>query len=150
MAKKETLLERALRVAYEAHKGQRSFSGRPYIFHCIRVMEQMDTEEEKAAALLHDVIEDTDITEDGLEEIFHDHLSVVATVRDLTKPEEDTYEEYIEYIGLLGSHEAVKIKIADLKDNMRVERNPNMTQGVFKRLRKYRKALNYLLEIQNG
>lgn len=143
----ETLLERALHVAYEAHKGQRSFSGRPYIFHCIRVMEQMDTEEEKAAALLHDVVEDTSLTIEDLDKEFPSE--VVQSVMFLTNIFK-TYEEYITYIALTKDKTAIKIKIADLKDNMRVERNPNITKKVFKRLRKYRKALNYLLEIQSG
>ena len=56
------LTRKAMKIAYDAHHGQFDRSGVPYIFHPIHVAEEMDTEIECVVALLHDVVEDTDIT----------------------------------------------------------------------------------------
>ena len=55
-----------MKVAYEAHHGQTDRSGTPYIFHPFHVAEQMDDELSVCTALLHDVIEDTEITFEDL------------------------------------------------------------------------------------
>ena len=52
----------ASKIAYKAHEGQTDKAGVPYIFHPIHIAEQMDSEESCVVALLHDVIEDSDIT----------------------------------------------------------------------------------------
>ena len=56
------LTKKAMKVAYEAHHGQTDRSGTPYIFHPFHVAEQMDDELSVCTALLHDVVEDTEIT----------------------------------------------------------------------------------------
>ena len=61
---------KAMILAYNAHMGQLDKSGIPYIYHPIHLAEQMDTEEECICALLHDVVEDTDVTFEELEKIF--------------------------------------------------------------------------------
>ena len=53
---------KAMKIAYNAHNGQVDKSGVPYIFHPIHLAEQMNTEEECIVALIHDVVEDTDMT----------------------------------------------------------------------------------------
>ena len=71
--------------------------GSPYINHALRVMERMDTEEEKMAAVLHDVVEDTEIT---LQDLCDAGFSreVVETVEILTKRQDMTYFDYIDDI----------------------------------------------------
>ena len=64
------LTRKAMIIAYEAHKNQVDKSGVPYIYHPIHVAEQMDTENECIIALLHDVVEDTNVTFKQLEEVF--------------------------------------------------------------------------------
>ena len=49
----------ALRIAFDAHRGQVDKAGIDYVHHPLHLAEQMDTEEEICTALLHDVIEDT-------------------------------------------------------------------------------------------
>ncbi len=61
------MIEKALKIAYDAHHGQTDKIGVPYIYHPIAVAEQMDTEDEIITALLHDVIEDTKVTLADLE-----------------------------------------------------------------------------------
>ena len=58
---------KAMEIAYKAHHGQVDKSGVPYIFHPIHLAEQMDTEDECIVALLHDVVEDTEMTFEQLE-----------------------------------------------------------------------------------
>lgn len=58
---------KAINIAYNAHMGQKDKAGLPYIFHPFHLAEQMETEEECIVALLHDVVEDTDVNFKELE-----------------------------------------------------------------------------------
>ena len=60
------LTKRALKLAFDAHKDQTDKSGMPYVFHPFHLAESMTDELSTVCALLHDVIEDTDITFDDL------------------------------------------------------------------------------------
>ena len=55
------LTKKALKFCFEAHKNQYDKSGMPYVFHPFHLAEQMTTEETTVVALLHDVVEDTDL-----------------------------------------------------------------------------------------
>ena len=61
-------IERAIEIASSAHAGQRDKAGQPYIFHPLRVMLRVNTEHEQMAAVLHDVVEDTSVTFERLEQ----------------------------------------------------------------------------------
>ena len=52
----------AMKIAYDAHLGQLDYNKVPYIFHPYHLAEQMDDEISCTVALLHDVVEDTNIT----------------------------------------------------------------------------------------
>lgn len=65
-----TLTNKAMRLAYAAHQGQTDKSGQPYIFHPYHLAEQMTDEVSVCVALLHDVVEDTDLTLADLEREF--------------------------------------------------------------------------------
>jgi len=123
---------RALHVATEAHKGQdRKYGGGPYITHPIRVSERVASAglgaDVVAAALLHDVVEDTPVT---LAEIRADFGSRVARlVEALTDPPKvpggpnraarkaDTRARFAALSGRLRV-EAHTVKVADLLDNL--------------------------------
>ena len=62
--------KKAILIAYNAHQNQIDRSGIPYIFHPFHLAEQMNTETECIVALLHDVVEDTNITFEDLEKDF--------------------------------------------------------------------------------
>lgn len=85
--------EKAMKVAYEAHHGQTDRSGTPYIFHPFHVAEQMDDELSVCTALLHDVIEDTEITFEDLTGEFPEE--VVEALRCLTRDKNMNYFDYI-------------------------------------------------------
>ena len=131
-------LEKAIEVALNAHRGQTDRYGRPYILHPLHVMMQMDTEEEMAAAVLHDVVEDSEMTlADLREKGFSD--GVLEAVRLMTH--DKTATTYEEYVRRLQPHPiARKIKMADLQHNMDIRRMDRVREKDLERLEKYRQA----------
>ena len=131
------MLEKAMILAARGHMGQLDKGGHPYILHPVRVMLGCRTIEEKTVAMLHDLLEDTDITADDMrEEGFPEEI--VAAVCCLTRTEEEDYTEYIERI--CQNKLAARVKLADLMDNMDLNRLPGLTPKDFQRLEKYLRA----------
>lgn len=89
--------EIALNLAIKAHKGQKDKGGVDYIHHPITVAYFMDTDEEKAVAYLHDVVEDTKITFSDLEELFPDEI--VDALKAITKVNGEKYEDYLKRVS---------------------------------------------------
>ena len=139
-------IEKALIIAANAHTGQIQRNGEPYSLHPLQIMLQMETIPEKIAAILHDVIEDSDITLEMLQkEGFSD--DVLKTVDLLTHYEKDSYEEYIERLKSFPM--ARHIKIADLNDNMKIQRLKKVGEKDFQRLEKYHKHWKILIQEEN-
>lgn len=134
------LTRKAMIIAYEAHKNQVDKSGVPYIYHPIHVAEQMDTENECIIALLHDVVEDTNVTFNQLEEVFS--KEIIDILKLLTREENIEYDEYIKRIK--NNSIACKVKIADLTHNLDKTRLDFVTEVDVKRNEKYKKALQIL------
>lgn len=135
------LTNKAMRFAYNAHHGVLDNSGVPYIFHPYHLAEQMETEYEVCAALLHDVVEDTDYTlEDLRKEGFPEE--VVEAVSYLTKPEDKPYLEYVSEVK--KNPIATKVKLADLRHNSDSSRLNTIDDKVVSRLEKYKKAMEIL------
>ena len=107
------LTNQAMRLAYEAHHGQTDKSGQPYIFHPYHLAEQMTDEITTCAALLHDVVEDTDVTFAELEPEFPQE--VMEVLRLLTHAPGTDYFDYVRAIR--GNPAAVAVKLADLAHN---------------------------------
>lgn len=135
------LTVKALQTAYKAHEGQTDKSGLPYIFHPYHLAEQMKTEETAAIALLHDVIEDTDMTIGDLKRLgFPDNI--VEGVRLMTHEEET---DYFDYIRMIKQNPAAKaVKLADLEHNSDLTRLPTVTEHDLERLKKYEQARKIL------
>ena len=131
---------KAMKIAYDAHHGQVDKCGTPYIFHPIHLAEYMDTEEECIVALLHDVVEDTDMTYDDLEKDFSS--DIIAALKLLTKNKNDDYMEYVKRIK--HNDIARKVKLADLTHNCDINRLNNVTEEDIKRHDKYREAIKLL------
>lgn len=104
---------KAMKYAYKAHLGQVDYNNVPYIFHPYHLAEQMEEEKSCTVALLHDVIEDTDITLDDLKLEFPD--DIVEAVALLTHDEAVDYFDYIK--NLKNNPIARKVKLADLEHN---------------------------------
>ncbi|MDK9581052.1 HD domain-containing protein [Sneathia sanguinegens] len=111
--------ELALKIATEAHKGQIDKAGIPYINHPLTVASLVDTEEEKIVALLHDTIEDTNITEQDLLNYGFSN-KIVEAVKLLTH---NKNVPYMDYVAKIKDNElARKVKIADLTHNSDLSR----------------------------
>ncbi|RMG93870.1 MAG: HD domain-containing protein [Chloroflexi bacterium] len=136
------LLEKAIKLAVEAHAGQVDKSGRPYILHPLRLMLEMETEEEMITAVLHDVIEDTHITLDTLRKMGFPE-KILTALELLTHETADTpYDTYI--LTLKTNPIARRVKLADLAHNMDIRRLPEITTKDCGRLAKYRRAWKLL------
>ena len=137
-------LERAIAIAAEAHAGQKDRAGAPYILHPIRLMIQMDSEDAMMAAVLHDVVENSVWTLDDLrKEGFSNE--VLNAVDSLTHREKEG-EDYWDYIQRAKSDPiAIKVKLADLEDNLNPDRLNEVTKKDEKRFDRYRKAQEMLL-----
>ena len=134
-------LDAALRIAVNAHAGQRDKIGQPYILHPIRVMLAMSTDAERTAAVLHDVVEDSAVTIDDLRrEGFSE--DVVHAVDAMTRRGGEGYEEYVERAS--RDPLARRIKIADLDDNMNLRRLHGLEDQDRERMERYRKAYRFL------
>lgn len=136
-------LEEAIQLAVEAHEGDTDTAGATYIRHPLRLMEQMDTEQERIVAVLHDVVEDS---EKDLEEI---EEKLGGDVRDavdaLTKDQDDDVDYLDEYIPEIASNPlARKVKRADLRDNLDVTRLTEVDEDMLDNIQKYHKSLQYL------
>lgn len=131
----------AIEIALHAHGTELDKSGQPYILHPLRVMMSQNTDEARIAGILHDVVEDTDVTLDDLRAAGIPESSLKA-VELLTHDDEIPYEEYVEQLRLDPIARAVKL--ADLRDNMDVLRLPSFTPKDMERLAKYRRAWEYL------
>ena len=135
-------LEKAISLALRVHAGQTDRYGHPYILHPLHVMLQMDTEQEMTAAVLHDVIEDSELTLDDLQEEGFSE-PVLEAVRLMTHEKESvSYEEYVR--NLKPNPIARKIKLADLQHNMDISRMDKVRERDLDRLEKYRRAWELL------
>lgn len=131
-------------LADYAHYGQLDKAGRPYIDHPRAVAAQMETDEEKTVAYLHDVLEDTFVTADTLRNLFGD--TVAEAVIAMTHTQEESYEAYVRRLG--ENPLARRVKLADLRHNMDLNRLPEVTDRDLRRLEKYRRAEAYLMALE--
>lgn len=108
-------IETALSIAISAHHGQKDKCGDPYILHPLHVMDCVDTEDEKVVAVLHDVVEDTAISQDWL---IGKGLNVVQAkaLLLLTHEKDIPYKDYIKQLS--QNIVAKNVKVADLMHNM--------------------------------
>ena len=136
------LTRKAIKLAFQAHEGQLDRAGLPYILHPLHVAEQMKDEDTCVIALLHDVIEDTDVTLEDLREYGFTEVQV-AGVESMTREDDEDYFEYIRDVK--KNPLAVEVKLEDLKHNSDVSRMIEVTDRDRQRLDKYKKAMEILL-----
>jgi len=136
-------IENAIRLALKVHSGQKDKAGAPYILHPLRVMLSMEHDTEQQVAMLHDVVEDGDITSDMLRsEGFSEEVCLAVAA--LTKTSGESYNEYLSRLEI--NPIARKVKMADLNDNLNLKRIKNPGKKDRERIIKYRKALEFLNE----
>ncbi len=138
-----TLIEKSLTIALRAYAGKTDKAGREYIHHPLRLMAKMTTDSEMSVALLHDVIEDSDITAaellaEGIPRV------VVEAVLCLTKQSGEDYQTFV--LRTKQNAIARKVKIADIEDNINVLRLFTLTKKDLARVAKYHAAWQLLNE----
>ena len=137
------MLEKAIEIAVEAHRGQIDKAGKEYILHPMRVMLRGRNDTEMIVGILHDVVEDTPITIDMLRlEGFSE--DILAALECVTKRRGESYGTFIDRV--LTNPLATQVKLYDMEDNMNRDRIPYPTPKDEARFRKYEKYHKVILQ----
>ncbi len=133
--------KKAMRIMFENQKNIIGKDEIPYVFHPWHVAESMEDETRTIVALLHDVVEDTDISiADLRKEGFSEEVLTALTI--LTHNKEEDYYDYIKRIK--KNPIAKDVKISDLMHNSDLKRLSKITPDDKDRTKKYQKCLHYL------
>jgi len=143
-------LEKAIALAVTAHEGQVDKAGQPYVLHPLRVMLALKSTEERIVGVLHDVVEDCDVSLEELREHGFSEAVVQALDSVTKRPEEKGDDGYQSFVVRAGKNPiGRRVKIADLMDNMDLTRLAELSDKDFRRLDRYMKALRYLEELES-
>ena len=150
----QEILAEAIQLASGAHRGQLDKAGEPYILHPIRVMMSFQPWQHiyRIVAIMHDTLEDTDITRKMLDDRQWP-ADIVEAIELLTHPKGQPYNEYVSALCRPGRayHLAQEVKRADILDNMSMERLIRLDQHEIDRLtHKYSSALKILEDYERS
>lgn len=149
---KLSMYEKARSIVNEVFKEKKDKGGNPYITHLYTVSNNLDTIEEKTVGLLHDIIEDTEITYKDLEEVGFPK-KILEVLELVTRKSNETYDEFINRIIKSNNLTALKVKQKDMENNMDLSRIKNPKEIDKKRIEEkykpqYKKIINKLGEIK--
>jgi (p)ppGpp synthase/HD superfamily hydrolase len=130
-------LSKAIKVAAELHSGQLDKGSNPYILHPLRVMLKMNDNTSRIVAVLHDVLEDTPFSVHDAEESEFSKM-VIEALKAISRKKDESYMDFIRRCK--QNKLALKVKIADIEDNMDLSRIQSPTEADYKRVKKYEKA----------
>ena len=135
-------------IAIKAHEGQLDHSGEPYINHPSAVMNFVQDPDAKMVAILHDVVEDSEMSFNDLQNLGCP-LIIIEALRLVTHPPdfdhtEDAYMREIQKIADSKNQLAIDVKFADLTHNSDLSRLPHPSERDMQRWRKYQKAKEIL------
>ena len=134
-------LHKAITIACEAHQGQSSINGEPYILHPLRLLIKAKSNEERIIAILHDVIEKTNISLADLKNKGFDQ-NIISSIDSLSRRRNESYIEYIK--RLMQNKISVKIKLLDLADNIKIH-SENNANGIYDaKIIQYKNALKQI------
>src|SRR6476469_64416 len=137
----ELLLQRAIAIAAKAHEGQVDKAGNPYLDHPLAVMENVNSLEQKIVAVLHDAVEDSELTLEQLRSEGFPEV-IVSAIEAITKIEGEAYAAYLERV--IANPIALRVKIADVTHNLDIRRIAHPTEADFQRIAKYKKVVSQL------
>ena len=152
LKKEENLIYKSLEIVTRLFDDKVDKGGLPYSIHLLKVYSGVSDYIEKVCALLHDVVEDTEVTFEELKEVgYPDEVIEVLTL--LTKPKGADYQAYIDKIVNSENIHAMNIKLSDLRHNMDLNRLKNPTVNDYERVNKryapaYEKIQNKLNELE--
>lgn len=140
---KTNKLALAISLTSQMFEDKTDKAGKPYILHCLRVMNNVDQKDEELMqiAVMHDLVEDTSIT---IEQLRKEGFSerVLNAVDLLTHRPVQDYDSYIKMLS--NNPDCVKVKLADLKDNSDITRLKGLSKKDFDRMEKYHRSFVYL------
>jgi len=135
----------SIKIAAECHYGQTDRGGAPYIMHPFAVMYKLKLKdfdfEILSIGMLHDAIEDSEITFDDLRKAGFSER-VITALMCLTHDRSIAYEQYIENVAVCN--DAIIVKLCDLEHNMELARLDSIGPKDITRINKYRTAYSYL------
>ena len=139
------LLEKSLDLILRLFSDKTDKEGIPYIVHLMKVYEGVSSYNEKVIALLHDVVEDTEVTLEDLRYLgYNDEITIPLSY--LTKKKGEYYSDYIERIIMSHDIHVYNVKLSDLKHNMDINRIKNPSVNDYERLtQRYRPAYEKLM-----
>jgi len=137
-------LQKAIELAVKAHAGQYRDNGEPFILHPLRVMLKVRSIHEKIVAILHDVVEDSQVTLENIKTILEldDLNNIEISLKQLTRLDSQLYEDYIINISLYTT--ASRVKLADLTDNLDMTSYEKTGDLQVRRFKKHHKAYKIL------
>ena len=146
------LIYKSLEIVTRLFNDKCDKGGFPYVIHLLKVYEGVSDYVEKVCALLHDVVEDTDVGYDDLSDIGYNN-DVIEILKVLTKIKGEDYRDYINRIIESGNIHAMNIKLSDLRHNMDLGRIKNPTSNDYERVSKryepaYERIMNKLEEME--
>jgi (p)ppGpp synthase/HD superfamily hydrolase len=135
-------LETAIKIAVDAHAGQVDKAGMPYILHPLEVMRRCQKHgiHHQMVAVLHDVLEDTEVTSRDLHEAGLPDTVVMAVVA-ISKSPNDSYDQYL--LNVRNDPGALKVKIEDIGHNLSRLENLDPDHAAYL-AKKYVGALKFL------
>ena len=134
-------IHKAITIASEAHQGQSSINGEPYILHPLRLLIKAKSNEEKIIAVLHDVIEKSNISIAHLKNKGFDQ-NIISSIDSLSRRRSESYVDYI--ARLMKNNISVKIKLLDLADNIKIH-SENNDNGIYDaKINQYKNALKQI------
>ena len=145
---------KALEIVTTLFENDLDKGGMPYILHLLYVYKHVSSEDEKVVGLLHDTLEDKEVTAEDLLDVGFSE-KVVKDVVTLTRVKPIEYSDYIENMIRNGSVEALNVKLADLENNMDITRIKNPSVKDIERVKKryiptHEKIMNRLKEIEEN
>lgn len=139
----EKMLALAETIAVNAHKSQWDKGGHPYINHPRFVSAHCTSPESRIVGMLHDVVEDTDVTLDALREYgFSEDILMALDL--VTKKKGPDYDEDLYYEKIKTNPIAREVKLADLKHNSDISRIPHPTEKDIRKTEYYKSRIEYL------
>ena len=150
--KSDNLIYKALEIVTTLFERDLDKGGMPYMLHILYVYKHVSSIEEKVVALLHDVIEDKEVTKDDLLEVGFPE-KIVKDVEILTRVKPIEYKDYVDNIIINGSMESLHVKLADVENNMDISRIANPTVEDIDRVKRryvptHEKITNRLKEME--
>ena len=149
-------LEKAIKIAVEAHTGQVDKGGNPYILHPLRVMLSLNSEQERVVGVLHDVVEDCEgwswerLKEQGCSNKIIEALKSVSKTPEEEAEyrallEDEKLDHYLEFIQRAKANKIGRnVKAADIRDNLDISRIDDINVRDINRLNRYTAALRSL------